>query len=153
MKMKKFLSSGFIVLLFVLNHSFAQSDPMKLLKAIDEFYLAIEEGDVEKRINLLADDFIMMPNHNQLNQDKQQLAEWIRADKNGVFKIKDLNRIDFVLEGGIGYCVNEYYYTYHQKGEEPVWHKTKGVHIWEKNSKGEWQLKVDIWNSSEKELE
>lgn len=142
------INTAFILAALFAVGSFAQSDPMNLIKAIDEFYKSIEENNIEKRISLLADDFILMPNNGKLLQDKNQFAEWLRGETNTVFKIKDLQQIDFVVEGSTGYTVNEYFYTYHKKGDEPVWHKTKNVHIWEKDAGGEWKLKVDIWNSS-----
>ena len=37
--------------------------PPELEVVIESFYAAIESGDAEARIELLADDIVMMPNH------------------------------------------------------------------------------------------
>ena len=119
-----------------------------LEKAISAFYQAIEEGDFNKRIGLFSENFIALPNGGQLIQGKDVVKERWGAYQDAIFRIRDLKRIESRISGDIAYTVNEYYYTYHNKGEEPTWHKTKNVHIWERQNDGTWKLHVDIWNST-----
>ena len=64
-----------------------------------------------------------------------------------MFRIRDRELIHASVTGGMAYTVNSYEYTYHRTEDDPQWHKTKNVHIWRRNSNGEWRLELDIWNS------
>jgi ketosteroid isomerase-like protein len=55
------------------------------------------------------------------------------------------------ISGDAAYTINDYYYTYHAEGDEPVWRKTKNIHIWRRQADGFWKLHADIWNSSERQ--
>ncbi len=139
----------FCVLLGCINQQQPQEEgvPAELTTTIDAFYAAIEVADGEARIAMFTDDAIMMPNHWTRYEGKEQIAEVIRSGEGSVFKIRDREIVDIDVSGGLAYTVNSYYYTWHAKGGEPQWHKTKNVHIWKKNAAGQWQLHVDIWNS------
>lgn len=121
--------------------------PPELESAIDAFYSAIESGDVETRIALLSDDIVIMPNHWRRSRGKETVAASFRASSDAVFEIKDREVVDSDVSGDLAYTVNAYWYTYHLAGDDPQWHKTKNVHVWEREVGGEWKLKVDIWNS------
>lgn len=121
--------------------------PADLRAAIDAFYAAVEAGDDEARIAMLGEDAIMMPNHWTMWKGKEAIAEIIRRGEGSVFKLRDREIVDIDAGDAIAYTVNSYYYTYHPEGSEPQWHKTKNVHIWKRNSTGQWKLHVDIWNS------
>jgi len=120
-----------------------------LKEAINKFYLAIEEGDIKTRLALFADDAIMMPPGAGIVKGIKNITE-IVLDTIYVFKIKDKEIVSMDISGSIAYTVNSYFYTYHLKGSEPVWHKTKNVHIWKKDIDGNWKLNVDIWNAAER---
>jgi len=66
-----------------------------------------------------------------------------------VFRLKDVEHVKIEISGNIAYTVNTYFYTWHAKGQEADWKKTKNVHIWKLDENNEWKLHVDIWNSSE----
>jgi ketosteroid isomerase-like protein len=121
--------------------------PEDLERAIASFYAAIEAGDAETRIDLLADDVILMPNHWTIMEGKDVVAESFRRGAAAVFKLKDRSVVRMEVSGDLAYTVNSYYYTYHGRGEPEQWHKTKNVHIWRRNASGDWKLAVDIWNS------
>jgi ketosteroid isomerase-like protein len=114
---------------------------------IDSFYEAIEAGDAEARIDLLASDVILMPNHWTIMQGKDVVAESFRRGAAAVFRLKDREVVQMEVSGDLAYTVNSYYYTYHARGEPEQWHKTKNVHIWRRDASGQWKLAVDIWNS------
>ena len=78
----------------------------------------------------------------------EALKTSIRDRTGWVFRLKDINRLDYGVSDDLGYTVNEYYYTWHLEGSQPVWHKTKNVHIWKRQNDGSWRLHVDIWNST-----
>ena len=118
-----------------------------LREVIESFYAAIETNDAEARINLLADDVLLMPNHWTIMQGKDVVAESFRRGAAAVFKLKDRSVVRMEVSGDLAYTVNSYYYTYHGRGEPEQWHKTKNVHIWRRNASGDWELAVDIWNS------
>ena len=121
--------------------------PPELLEAIDAFYATIESGDVEARIELFADDVIMMPNHWTRTEGKEAVAEMFRAPSGAVFLIRDREVLRLEVSGSLANTVNSYWYTYHAEGSEPQWHKTKNVHIWREVAPGDWKITVDIWNS------
>jgi ketosteroid isomerase-like protein len=115
--------------------------------AIAAFYAAIEAGDAEARIDLLAGDVILMPNHWTIMQGKDVVAESFRRGAAAVFKLKDRQLVHVEVSGDLAYTVNSYHYTYHGRGEPEQWHKTKNVHVWRRDGSGTWKLTVDIWNS------
>lgn len=121
--------------------------PAELRAAIDAFYAAVEAGDGEARIAMFSDDAIMMPNHWNMWEGKEAIAEVIRAGEGSVFRLRDREIVDMDASGSLAYTVNSYFYTYHPVGGEPQWHKTKNVHIWKRDAAGDWKLYVDIWNS------
>jgi ketosteroid isomerase-like protein len=125
----------------------SRSAPDELLESITSFYAAIETADAEVRINLLADDVILMPNHWTMLRGKDTVSEVFRSASGRVFKLRDREVLSMEVSGDIAYTVNSYYYTYNEKNEEEQWHKTKNVHIWRRGSSGQWKLVVDIWNS------
>jgi ketosteroid isomerase-like protein len=125
-----------------------KGDVDKLRQTIAAFYDAVNTGNADKRAEMFTSGAMLLPNHWTAIKGKQAVGEVVKSGKDMVFRIKDLQRLELSVSGDIGYTVNEYYYTYHRKGEEPDWKKTKNVHIWRKQADGTWKLHVDIWNSS-----
>jgi ketosteroid isomerase-like protein len=123
------------------------TDTVDVTQAISAFYAAIEKGDVEARIELLADNVILMPDHWTMMRGKDMVSETFRRGAAAVFKLKDREIVHMDVSGDVAYTVNSYYYTYHGKEEPEQWHKTKNVHIWRMDASGAWKLAVDIWNS------
>ena len=121
--------------------------PEGLQAAIGAFYATIESGDVEARIDLFADDVLMMPNHWTMTRGKEAVATSFRSGAGAVFKLRDREVVRAVVSGDVAYTVNSYDYTYHPEGGSPQWHKTKNVHVWRRDPTGDWRLEVDIWNS------
>jgi ketosteroid isomerase-like protein len=121
--------------------------PEDLERAIASFYASIETNDAEARIDLLADDVIVLPNHWTIMRGKEVVAESFRRGATAVFKLKDRSVVRMEVSGDLAYTVNSYYYTYHGRGEPEQWHKTKNVHVWRRDGSGTWKLAVDIWNS------
>jgi len=118
-----------------------------LTEAIESFYRAIEAGDAEARIVLLADDVILMPNHWTTVHGKEAVSDSFRMSAGAVFKLRDREVLQMEISGDLAYTVNSYYYTYHSRDEPEQWHKTKNVHVWRRDPSGDWKLAVDIWNS------
>jgi len=125
-----------------------RADRARLLQTITDFYDAIENGDHERGIALFWDDATMMPDEWTVIRGKDKIAESIRRGKNTVFRLRDITRLELTISGDLAYTVNEYYYTYHNRGDEPNWKKTKNVHIWRRQPDGSWKLQVDIWNGT-----
>lgn len=124
-----------------------QKLPPELLAAVDSFYAAVEAGNTEARIALFSDSAIMMPDHWMLTRGKETIASGIRAATGSVFRLKDREVVDMDIDGSIACVANSYYYTWHAEADEPQWHKTKNVHIWKRDTGGDWRFHLDIWNS------
>jgi len=126
------------------------NDFSELKQTISKFYELVEEGNSTERYKLFTTNSLMLSNRGNLtimtDSIKQAWAQW---DEEWIFRIKDVEHVEIEMSGDIAYSVNQYYYTWHHKGSEPEWHKTKNVHIWRKQTDGSWKLRVDIWNSSE----
>jgi len=120
----------------------------RLMETITRFYASIEAGDPEPRIRLLAEDVILMPNHWTVLRGKEAVSRSFRGSGSAVFRLKEREMVRLEVSGDLAYTVNSYFYTYHQEGDPPQWHKTKNVHIWRRQPSGEWKLAVDIWNSN-----
>jgi ketosteroid isomerase-like protein len=121
--------------------------PPELSDAIEAFYVAVDSGYGEARIAMFTEGAMMLPNHGTPIEGKSEIADVIRSGSDWVFRIRDREQITSGVSGSLAYTVNSYFYTYHPKGSEPEWHKTKNVHIWKRQISGEWKLHVDIWNS------
>jgi ketosteroid isomerase-like protein len=121
--------------------------PADLGDAIDAFYAAIEAGDHEAHIACFGDSAIMMPNHWTRYEGRDAIAQVIRSGEGSIFRLRDREIIDMDAGQDLAYTVNSYLYTYHPEGGQPRWHRTKNVHIWKRDSRGRWELHVDIWNS------
>ena len=98
---------------------------------------------------MFTENAMMMPNNGSIIRGKASVGEVVRSGEGWVFRIRNLTRLELDLSGDIAYTVNEYEYTWHAEGDEPIWHPTKNIHIWRRQSDGSWRLHVDIWNSSE----
>lgn len=122
----------------------------ELTHAIEAFYESVESGDNDRRAEMFTDGALMMPNNGAISRGKEAIGEVVRGGEGWVFRIRNLNRVELDLSGDIAYTVNEYEYTWHEEGGEPVWHPTKNIHIWRRQPDGSWKLHVDIWNSSER---
>jgi ketosteroid isomerase-like protein len=131
----------------VLSLDVEATAPEDLERAIESFYASIEENDAEARIDLLADDVILMPNHWTIMPGKDVVAGSFRRGAAAVFRLRDRQVVRMEISGDLAYTVNSYFYTYHAQGEPEQWHKTKNVHIWRRDGAGQWELAVDIWNS------
>ena len=126
-----------------------EKDLEQLKKSIASFYSAIDSGDFYKRIDLYADDVIILPNNSDLIRGKEVIKNRWEPYKDAIFRIKDLENVEIKISGNIAYTINSYYYAYHNPGEEVVWYKTKNIHIWKRQKDGNWKLHADIWNNSE----
>ncbi len=121
--------------------------PADLQKAIAAFYDAIETGDTQARVDLLADEVILMPNHWTMYRGFDEVAGLLEAGSDAVFKIRDRVIVAGAAGPELAYTVNSYAYTYHLVGDPPQWHQTKNLHLWRRDAEGRWRLQVDIWNS------
>lgn len=121
----------------------------ELERTIAAFYEAVDSGDKESHARMFSDSAFMMPNNGALISGGENVGEVVRGGEGWVFRIRNLDRVELDLSGDIAYTVNQYEYTWHEEGAEPVWHPTKNIHIWRRQPDGSWKLHVDIWNSSE----
>ena len=117
------------------------------LLAVDSFYEAVNSGDQAGHADLFTYNAFMLADEWHISRG-EDLKSSIRDRTGWVFRLKGLKRLDYGVSGDIGYTVNEYFYTWHQGGSQPEWHKTKNVHIWKRQADGSWRLHVDIWNST-----
>lgn len=129
------------------NKKFSKDDLSLLTDRINEFYSAIENDDHQKRISLFDDNAKMLPDEGTIIEGKDAISKIVTGDGIHLFKIKDRKVIEIDISENLAYTVNSYFYAYYKKGDEPVWHKTKNVHIWKKDSGNIWKLHLDIWNS------
>lgn len=127
-----------------------EANRQQLDESITAFYSAIARGDALSRVALLDRDVILMPNGSTMIRGKEKVTRVFTADTaTTVFQLKDRTLIDFLWNDSLAYTVNSYYYTWHKKGDQPLWRKTKNLHIWRRDADGRWKLRLDIWNSDE----
>ena len=117
------------------------------LATIDSFYTAVNAGDQAGHAALFTDDAWMLSDNWHISRG-EALKTSIRDRAGWIFRLKDIERLEYGISGDLGYTINQYYYTWHQKGAQPEWHRTKNVHIWQRQEDGAWRLHVDIWNST-----
>lgn len=140
-----------VILLTVCTNAHASEEAF--LATVDSFYAAVNSGDQAAHADLFTDDAFMLSDDWYISRGEDLKAS-IRDRTGWVFRLKDIERLDYGVSGGLGYTVNQYFYTWHQQGNQPEWHKTKNVHIWKRQADGSWRLHVDIWNSTpEKETD
>ena len=124
-----------------------QAREQAFLAAVDSFYAAVNAGDTATHAALFTDDAWMLSDDWRISRG-EDLKAMIRDRPGWVFRLKDVERLEYGVSGDLGYTVNAYYYTYHQEGAEPEWHRTKNVHVWRRQDTGAWLLHVDIWNAT-----
>jgi len=120
----------------------------KLEAARAAFYAAIESGDRQGHFAMFAEDGMMLPDGYGLIRGREALEPVVTGGEGYVFRLKDVETVDWDVSGDIAYFVNQYFYTWHEEGAEPEWHRTKNVHVWKRQADGEWRLHADIWNRS-----
>ena len=124
-----------------------QHGEREFLAAVDSFYEAVNAGDQAAHAALFTNDAWMLSDDWHISRG-EALKTSIRDRTGWVFRLKDIERLEYGTSGKLGYTVNQYYYTYHPEGEPAEWHKTKNVHIWKRQADGAWRLHVDIWNAT-----
>lgn len=142
--MKLITPSLIFFLIFCTN---AHTSEETFLATVDSFYSAVNSGDQAAHADLFTGNAFMLADDWHISRG-EDLKSSIRDRTGWVFRLKDLNRLDYGVSGDLGYTVNEYFYTWHEEGSQPEWHKTKNVHIWKRQADGTWLLHVDIWNST-----
>ena len=145
--MLKFL--GYFAISFVMLNACdnALAGEEEFLATVGSFYVAVNAGDQAAHAALFTDDAWMLSDDWHISRGGDLKAS-IRDRTGWVFRLKDVERLEYGISGDLAYTVNQYYYTYHQEGAQPEWHKTKNVHIWQRQDDGNWRLHVDIWNST-----
>ena len=136
-----------LLLLFVSACSTQQDREQSFLAAVDSFYAAVNAGDQAAHAALFTDNAWMLSDNWHISRG-EDLKTMIRDRTGWVFRLKDIERLEYGVSGDLGYTVNQYYYTYHPEGQQPEWHRTKNVHVWQRQADGAWRLHVDIWNST-----
>jgi len=134
-----------LVLLNTCNNALAGEDGF--LATVDSFYAAVNAGDQAAHAALFTNDAWMLSDDWHISRG-EALKTSIRDRTGWVFRLKDVERLEYGISGDLGYTVNQYYYTYHKQDAQPEWHRTKNVHIWKRQIDGAWRLHVDIWNST-----
>lgn len=120
--------------------------PPELEEAIARFFAAVESGDLEARLALLAEDALVLPDHGPPMVGRAEIADRLRK-AGGVFRIRDRRVLDRIVDGGLACLSCSYEYDWHAEGEAPRWRLTKNLHVWERSAGGDWRLRTDIWNS------
>ena len=136
-----------LLLVFFSACSMQQSREQAFLAAVDSFYAAVNAGDTAAHAALFTDDAWMLSDGWQISRG-EDIKTMIRDRTGWVFRLKDIERLEYGVSGDLGYTVNRYYYTYHQEGQRPEWRRTKNVHVWQRQADEAWRLHVDIWNST-----
>ncbi|MCW8926736.1 MAG: DUF4440 domain-containing protein [Xanthomonadales bacterium] len=145
--MRTLLNWCIIPLILLVASDTGADTKQDFLAAVDSFYAAVNAGDQVGHAALFSDDAWMLPDGWQISRG-ETLKTSIRERTGWVFRLKDVERLEYGISGDLAYTVNQYYYTYHQQDAQPEWHKTKNVHIWKRQQDGSWRLHVDIWNST-----
>jgi ketosteroid isomerase-like protein len=136
-----------LVLTLLCACSTQQTREQAFLAAVDSFYEAVNAGDQAAHAALFTDDAWMLSDDWHISRG-EGLKAMIRDRSGWVFRLQDVERLEYGVSGDLGYTVNQYYYTYHPEGTQPEWHRTKNVHVWRRQADGTWRLHVDIWNST-----
>ncbi len=136
-----------IVSTILLSACTGQDSGKAFLVTVDSFYAAVNAGDQAAHAALFTDDAWMLPDGWDISRG-ETLKTSIRDRTGWVFRLKDVERLEYGISGDLGYTINQYFYTWHEEGAQPEWHRTKNVHIWKRQADGSWKLHVDIWNST-----
>ena len=121
----------------------------RLVAAIDDFYQAIDNNDKEARAAMFTQDAMMLPNGWEMTRGADRIRQMVMGGGDTmVFAITDREQVEMDFSGDIGYTINRYSWSWHHRDSTPVWHPTKNIHIWRRQSDGTWKLHADIWNAS-----
>lgn len=145
--MKRRMTWYTILTMLVAACNAGNTDEALFLETVDAFYAAVNAGDQAGHAALFTDDAWMLSDDWHISRGEDLKAS-IRDRTGWVFRLKDVERLEYGISGDLAYTVNQYYYTYHQENAQAEWHRTKNVHIWQRQDDGAWRLHVDIWNST-----
>lgn len=148
--MKRQLLYGLLLLSFVLlpGCQNKKNDFKLLTREIARYYSSIGSKDYNRKVSYYNDDAMLMPNNATLIKGKSEIAKFL-GDTSYVFKIKERRAVEISMSDDMAYIVNNFKFAFYLKGGIEEWHNTKSLHVWKKNSSGDWKIQVDIWNSNE----
>jgi ketosteroid isomerase-like protein len=125
-----------------------ETDQQKVIAVTDEEAAAIETGDAQRYLALLADDALFMP-PNSLAKQGEELREWLCdfVERYRVHYLR-LTHDETVVEGSLAY--HRFTYGWNvtpREGGETLTGHGKGLHILRRQPDGAWKIAREIWNA------
>jgi ketosteroid isomerase-like protein len=132
----------------------------EMLMAIEESHAAVlavigaeraamESGDGDRHVALLADDAFFMPPNSHAKQGAE-LRAWLRDFLEG-FRVEWLSYVSLEVLSTGDMAYHAYTYTWRvgpRGGAEAATSSGKGVHLLRRQPDGRWTIAREIWNSS-----
>ena len=126
----------------------AEGDVEAINELLDEEVASVNDGDVERLLTLVADDTVWMPPNHPAIFGKEALRSWAE-DFLSQFSVEITASSEEVLVFG-DWALQRYSMTMAMTpvaGGEAIQEDGKGLHIYQKQSDGSWELARDIWNT------
>ena len=110
---------------------------------------AVEKGDIEAHLAVLADDVVTMPPNEAAIYGKPAFGSWSeRFYSQFTIERFDHSQEQIVVAGDWAFEDWTVSMTVAPKGDgDAVSEEVKGIHIYHKQSDGSWRIVRDIWNS------
>ncbi len=126
----------------------SELDRQRAVAVLDQEVRAIDTGNINLYLEILADDAIFLP-PNSPEKAGMDLKEWL-SDFLARFKAEWLHyaHVETVVAGDFAY----HRFTYRWKvtakaGGEPVIGQGKGLHILRRQPDSSWKITHEIWNA------
>lgn len=120
----------------------------EILRVTEEEAKAIEAGDVEDYLSLLAPDAVFMPQNAPIKSGEQLcrwMAEFLRRT---TICYQEFVHLETIVRGDLAYHAYACRWTATPRsGGEPVTTSFKGVHLLRRQQDGSWKIARSIWNT------
>jgi uncharacterized protein (TIGR02246 family) len=122
-----------------------KSEMDKLRKAVNELAEAYDRLDVDKILNIYAEDATYLIEDAEMLRGKDAIRTYVsQALPEKVQFKRDI--IDLKIEGNLAYEIVNQVVTLQMKGQASQIIPNKYIHVWKKQRDGSWKVLIDMVN-------
>ena len=118
----------------------------QLLSAISENDNAWNNLNVEKIVEMFAEDGVLLNDNTEIMKGKEAIKKALEMTQKFEKIEFKRDKVDIKLKGNIAYEIVNQAVTYKLTDTEPQKELNKYIHIWEKQKDGSWRVLIDMNN-------
>lgn len=109
----------------------------------------VRQGDAAGIASLYTEDAVLLAPNRDMVRGREAIEKAMKGVLDMGAKDLSLTTVDVGGSGDIAYEVGRYVMTLQPADHQSIQDVGKYVVVWKKGDDGQWQLHVDIWNSSQ----